>query len=225
MILRRQISTVLSIVTILLAVPLPVRAGHPIEKIDPSQGFIEQLALFMTVLGASRTLEMYDRKKPYDSILPIFKLEGDYQNHLTGRQGFRAMAELGIAFLGGDVEFTRWYDGAARYDIATVHGMYRMAWIREAQLNIAVGYKKFSGSFQNAAFDVGFPLYLFPGKRWSVEAKPYFSVVNSDDTIVYDLQGGLRYKYKLIAIRAGYRYLRIQGSEFHGPTAGLVFEW
>ena len=216
------------VLLVVVTASLPVHAASKVN-IDTAaeQALIQELAILFAVLGTTRTLEIYDHKQKFDSVLPIFKLEGSYQKLLTDVQGFHAAAELGMAFLGGDAEFTRLYESspAKRDDIASVHGMFRMALIPEAGLNFAVGYKQFTGDIQNHALDVGAPLYLFPGKHWSIEAKPFISFVNSNDSIVYDLQGGLRYKYKLIGWKAGYRWIRIQSRTLQGPELAMVFEW
>ncbi|MBI2083466.1 MAG: hypothetical protein HYT76_07825 [Deltaproteobacteria bacterium] len=188
---------------------------------------LAEVAAWSLLGGAARTLEVHDRKEQYDSILPVFKLEADYQRLLQDVHGVHGLAELGIAFLGGDVEFTRYFESnpSQGFDIFSVHFLYRLALIKEAQLNIAVGYKKFWGDVQNDSLDIGFPLYLFPGKKWTIEARPFFSFINQDNPIVYDLQGGLRYKHKYVGVRGGYRFVHVANHEWHGPQIGLFFEW
>ena len=197
-----------------------------VEGLTDSE-FLKTIGILFAALGATQSLRVYKEKERYDSVLPIFKLEGNYQKTLTDIQGFHGGVELGMAFIGGDVEYTRLMEDnpSNTTNIFSTHFLYRMALIKEAQLNIALGYKKFSGGVNNDSLDLGAPLYLFPSKRWTIEAKPFFSFINNTDKVVYDMQGGLRYKYNLIGIRGGYRFIRIQQNDWHGPEVGLAFEW
>lgn len=224
---RYRIIAALLLLIFLFPFPPEARAGKKISLTGGEKALLEELAAIFAVLGASRTLEIYDRKGPFDSILPVVKLEASYQKPLIDGQGFHLGGELGMAFLGGDIDYTRYLQSApsSGFHILSIHGLFRMALIREAQLNVALGYKKFFGGLQNNSVDAGFPLTLFPGKHWSIEAKPFFSFINNGDSVVYDLSGSLRYKYKLIGIKGGYRWVHIQGQTWQGPEAGLVFEW
>lgn len=198
----------------------------PITQAQVNDRDINTLLLF--VLGGMHSSEIYDEKEPYDSFLPTIKLQTDYQKLTTDIQGYRLGAELGWIAIGGDVDYTHYFEGtpANRYRIFSTHFLYRLAIVKQVQLNLGLGYKKFSGALQNEAFDMSFPLYIFPTQRWSIEIQPAFSFINQNkDAAVYDLQGGLRYKYKLVGIRTGYRWVRIQGLDFHGPQVGLVLEW
>ena len=204
------------------------QSGFARKKINWSKAEnFGNLAGVTFLLGAARTLQIYDGKEKFDSILPIFKLEGNYQNLLRGNQGGDLGAELGIAFLGGDVQYTRYLlTGLTRdFDIFSTHFLYRLGLIKEAQLNLAIGYKKFLGDLANNSLDFGAPLYLFPAKRWTIEFKPFFSFLNNTNVIVYDLEGGLRYKYKLIGLELGYRWIRVGSRNVNGPRFGTFFEW
>lgn len=189
--------------------------------------FLKQIAILFAAVGAIQTLKVNKEKEKYDSFLPIFKLEGDYQKTLTDIQGFHGGAELGLVLIGGDIDYTRYMEDnpSTTTNIFSTHFLYRMAFSKETQLNIALGYKKFSGGVNNDSLDLGAPIYLFPAKRWSIEAKPFFSFINNTDKVVYDLQGALRYKHKLLGLKAGYRFIRVQQNDWHGPQVGAVFEW
>lgn len=189
--------------------------------------FLKQIAILFAAVGTIQTLRVNKEKEKYDSVLPIFKLEADYLRTLTDIESFHGGAELGLVLIGGDVEYTRLMEDnpSNTYNIFSTHFLYRMAFSKETQLNIALGYKKFSGGVNNDSLDLGAPITLFPAKRWSIEAKPFFSFINNTDKVVYDLQGGLRYKHKLLGLKAGYRFIRIQQNDWHGPQVGAVFEW
>jgi hypothetical protein len=204
----------------------------------------------LATLGGKRTLEIYDKKEKYDSILPIFKLEGDYYRPLNDGQGFHVGSEFGMAFIGGEFDFTRLYQSnpSHTFDIFTAHLLYRMALIKEAQMNISVGWKFLWGDARNGGPGIGVPLYFFPAKRWTIEIKPYLhfnqDIPEDDEDIplddgtflpddvhenffIIDFLAGVRYKYKRVGARLDYRIVGIKDERnpWHGPQAGLFFEW
>ncbi|MBI2083470.1 MAG: hypothetical protein HYT76_07845 [Deltaproteobacteria bacterium] len=203
----------------------------------------------LATLGAKRGLEIYDQKEKYDSILPIFKLEGDYYRPLKDAQGFHVGSEFGMAFIGGEFDFTRLYETNPNhtFDMLSAQLLYRMALIKEAQMNISVGWKFLWGDARNGGPGIGVPLYFFPAKRWTIEIKPYLhfnqdipdeenivledGTIQDDDvhesTFMIDLLAGIRYKYKRVGFRADYRIVHIKEEKnpWHGPQAGLFFEW
>src|SRR3989344_1368947 len=57
------------------------------KKLEENQ-LLTLLAAGFAYFGAKRTLEMYDKKEKGDSLLPVFKIDTDYQKLSQDMQGY-----------------------------------------------------------------------------------------------------------------------------------------
>lgn len=168
--------------------------------------------------------ELYrDLKERWSPAMPTFRLEPDYQYVKGGVQGMTWKGELGYLMFGIDGEYTRYFENNDHLDLIGGHLLLRSAFTDFFGANLAVGFKSLRGNRNNNGFEFGIPFYIFFSRHFILDVLPYIATMNGKD--VYDIGGGLSFKYKYMGVRAGYRGLFVRTQTLHGPTVGIFFQW
>lgn len=164
-------------------------------------------------------------KAGWSPALPTLRFEPSYQYVAGGLSGLSAKAEIGYLMLALDGEYMRYFEKAPKdsLDVWQAHFLLRTLFAERIGTNLALGVKAVRGGQNNTGFEFGFPFYIFINKHFIFDILPYISAFGSKT--VYDIGGGLSYKYKYFGARAGYRGLFIGGEKLHGPRIGLFFQW
>lgn len=194
------------------------------------QGIMDILLSFF-LMGLSQTgTEDFatlskDLKAEWSPSLPTIRLEPSYQYLIGGLQGLSAKLEMGYLIIGIDGEYTRYFEKAPNdsLDIWQGHLLLRSIFTRYFHTNLALGVKSVGGGIKQTAFEFGLPFYIFITKHFIVDVLPYMATFHGKN--MYDIGGGLSYKYKYVGLRAGYRAQFIGNEKLHGPRIGAFFQW
>jgi len=157
--------------------------------------------------------------------LPTIRVEPSYQYVFDGVHGFAGNLEAGYLMFAADGEFLYYWETANNdnMQIGSGHFLLRTLFVHALQANLALGVKTIHGNTSHTGFEIGFPLYIFFGKHFIWDVKPYIAFIKGRD--IYDLSSGLSFKYKMFGIRAAYRGISVSGETLHGPQVGAFFQW
>lgn len=164
-------------------------------------------------------------REEWSPALPIVRVEPAYQYVIGNVQGFSGKLEAGYLIVGADGEFTRYFEKSPKTSLNMInaHFLLRTIFTKHFGTNLALGYKRLTGLSSHQGFEFGLPLYLIITNNFIVDVLPYMAVVKGKD--VYDLGGGLSFKYKFFGVRAGYRALFVDDQRIHGPRIGVFFQY
>jgi hypothetical protein len=182
--------------------------------------------LGLTQGGTINYAELRQELKVNESpALPTIRVEPSYQYVFDGVHGFSGSLEAGYFMFGADGEFLYYWEKANNDNmkIGSGHFLLRTLFVNVLQANLALGVKTIHGNASHTGFDIGFPLYIFFGRHFIWDIKPYIAVIKGRD--IYDLSSGLSFKYKMFGIRAAYRGISVSGETLHGPQVGAFFQW
>jgi hypothetical protein len=192
-------------------------------------GLMEMIYMFfimgLATGGAQTSADMYRELKESESpALPTVRIEPGYQYLIGNIHGVSGKAEAGYLAFAADGEYLRYFEkNASDLTFVSGHFLLRTLFARIIGANIALGVKSVLGKKSHTGFDMGFPLYVYVNNHLIFDVLPYFAVIRGHN--VYDIGGGLSYKYKFIGVRAGYRLIYTGGQSLHGPKVGLFFQW
>ncbi|MBN1282381.1 MAG: hypothetical protein JXA24_01240 [Proteobacteria bacterium] len=194
-----------------------------------AEGFMSVFySFFLTGLGmtgAVSSKEMYEELKLSESpALPTIKVDASYQYVFDGIHGAAGKVEAGYLMLGAQAEYIRYMEGGARdLDFISGHGLLRTLFAQFLGVNLAMGVKSLKGANWHSGFEFGFPSYIYFTRHLTLDIQPYMAFINGKN--VYDITGGLAYKYKAVGARAFYRMIKTGGETIHGPGGGLFIQW
>lgn len=184
-------------------------------------------SLFLVgLMGAGNTAEAYrDLKESESPALPTIRFESAYQYIINDVNGYDIKAEAGYLMFGLDAEWLQYFEQEPNDDMKIMDGhvLLRTMFVNVFGINLALGAKSFWGNNHHTGFDLGFPFYIYLGDHFIIDAQPYWATIRGND--VYDIGGGVSYKYKLFGARAGYRLIRVGGENLHGPRIGLFVQY
>ena len=191
-------------------------------------GVMQMLASFflMGLMHDGSSQELYRRLKETESpALPTIRIEPAYQYVAGGVHGFSGKMEAGYLMFGVDGEYLHYFerDPNANMKFIQGHFLLRTQFASIIGTNLALGVKSLWGQRRHTGFEFGIPFYIFITKNFILDILPYWAAIRGRD--VYDIGGGLSFKYKLFGIRAGYRAISVSGETLHGPRVGLFFQW
>lgn len=157
--------------------------------------------------------------------LPTIRIEPSYQYVFDGVSGIALDAELGYLMLGVNGEFLYYLERGNGDNLKFVSGHFllRTLFAQIIEADMALGARGMMGNNSHTGFDLGFPFYIFFGKHFIWDVKPYITFLRGRD--IYDVSSGLSYKYKMFGVRAAYRMINIQDETLHGPRIGVFFQW
>lgn len=176
--------------------------------------------------GAASYSDMRQELKTTESpALPTLRIEPSYQYVFDGIHGFAGNIEAGWLMFGADGEFLYYWETASNDNlkIGGGHFLFRTLFSRLFQTNLAMGVRTFQGNTGHTGFDLGLPFYIFFGKHFIWDIKPYITFLQGRD--IYDISSGLSFKYKFFGIRAAYRAINVSHETIHGPQVGVFIQF
>ncbi len=201
-------------------------SGGEVATIGLIQVFANLFLAGLLQTGSDNWEDLYFELKANESpALPTFRLEGAYQYLTDKLNGVSGRVEAGYLMLGADVNYTQYFENDPKHDLKILggHFLLRTLFADFIGINLALGAKQIWGQRRHTGFEFGLPIYLFFGKHFIVDAQPYYAIIRGKN--VYDVQGGVSYKYKWFGVRAAYRAINTEGQTLHGPRAGLFVQW
>jgi hypothetical protein len=165
-------------------------------------------------------------KQEWHPALPTIRIEPAYQWMKGNINGFSGKLEAGYLIFGIDGEYNRLWEKnpSSTLDIWSAHFMLRTVFARFFGTNLAIGAKGLRGTGSRTGIEVGMPFYIYFTKVLYLDILPYLATFNGSQN-VYDLGGGISFKWKMLGARAGYRALFTGGQVLQGPRIGLFFQW
>ena len=191
-------------------------------------GVMQMLASFflMGMMQQGSAADLYRNLKEKESpALPTIRIEPAYQYVAGGVHGFSGKVEAGYLMFGVDGEYLHYIERGPNANMKFIQGHFllRTQFADIIGTNLALGVKSLWGDRRHTGFEFGIPFYVFITRNFILDVLPYWATIRGRD--VYDIGGGLSYKYKLFGIRAGYRAISVSGETLHGPRVGLFFQW
>lgn len=182
----------------------------------------------MGLTQGGTTAETYrDLKESWSPALPTVYVLPSYQYVINDVHGYSVKAEVGYLMLGVDMEWVNYFEknvkSTSNMRIVDGHFLLRSMFADFFGVNMALGAKSFWGENHHTGFDFGFPFYIYPSKHFIIDIQPYVAAMRGKN--VYDVGGGLSYKYKYVGARAGYRLVMVGGQKLHGPNVGVFFQY
>ncbi len=179
------------------------------------------------LMGLSQTgtsKELYaDLRASGSPALPTFRFEPSYQYVFDKINAISAKAELGYLIFGVDAEYYQLFEQGDDLKIFDAHFLLRSLFLDFLGVNLALGAKMLRGRLNNTGFDLGMPTYFYFGKHFIFDIQPYWAKVSGAN--VYDVGGGISYKYNVGGVRVGYRLLHVGSQNLHGPRVGVFLQW
>ena len=188
--------------------------------------FLEFFMMGLVQTGANGFEGLHkELKSEWSPALPTVRVEPSYQYVKGGIHAFSGKAEAGYLIFGVDGEYSRYWEKASRasLDIWSAHGLLRTIFTKHFQINLALGAKSVRGGHNHTGFDIGLPFYIIFDKHFTLDCLPYVATVSGRG--IYDLSGGLSYKWKFIGARAAYRAIFVGDETLHGLWVGIFFQW
>lgn len=192
-----------------------------------AMGILSSIFLMGLTQGGTSADTYHDLKERWSPALPTVYVLPAYQYIINNVHGYSVKAEIGYLMFGVDMEWVNYFEknvkSTSNMRIVDGHFLLRSMFTDFFGVNVAIGAKTFWGESHHTGFDFGFPFYIYPSRHFIVDIQPFMAAVRGRD--VYDIGGGVSYKYKYIGARAGYRLIRVGGQNLHGPNAGIFFQY
>ena len=177
--------------------------------------------------GLEGSADLYrELKQEWHPAMPTIRVEPAYQWMSGNINGFSGKLEAGYLIFGVDGEYNRLWEKApaSSLDIWSAHLLLRSVFARFFGTNLAIGAKGMNGQRSRTGVEIGMPFYIYFTKKFYMDVLPYVATFKGSRA-VYDIGGGLSFKWKMAGARAGYRALFTGGETLHGPRIGLFFQW
>jgi hypothetical protein len=179
-----------------------------------------------TAGGYTSLSEMQKQLRETESpALPLIRVEPSYQYVFDGVHGFAGQVEMGYLMFGLDAEYLYYWEKENNDNLNFVggHFLLRTLFAQIIEADMALGARAVVGNDSHTGFDIGFPFYVFFGKHFIWDVRPFFTIMPGNN--IYDLSSGVSYKYKMFGVRAAYRMINTGGETLHGPRIGAFFQW
>lgn len=186
-------------------------------------------SIFLTGLSQTGTTaeKFHELKESWSPALPTVYVLPAYQYIINNVHGYSVKAEVGYLMFGVDMEWVNYFEknvkSTSNMRIVDGHILIRSMLTEYFGVNMALGAKTFWGEDHHTGFDFGLPFYIYPSRHFVIDVLPYVAAMRGRN--VYDMGGGVSYKYKYLGARAGYRLISVGGQNLHGPNVGVFFQY
>lgn len=192
-----------------------------------AMGMLSSIFLMGLSQGGTAGDTYRDLKERWSPALPTVYVLPAYQYIINDVHGYNVKAEIGYLMFGVDMEWVNYFEknvkSTSNMRIIDGHLLIRSMLTEYFGVNMALGVKTFWGEDHHTGFDFGLPFYVYPSRHFIIDVLPFVAAMRGRN--VYDIGGGVSYKYKYFGARAGYRLLSVGGQNLHGPNAGVFFQY
>ncbi len=154
-------------------------------------------------------------------LLPVFMVDGAYQNVDSDVGALDTRIELGISVFAAQGRFTWYFEDAPSDELGMhqLHGLFRLPFGERLKVGVGVGALILDGNNQNSGFSMTTPLLFSVNKTVGLEFRPTWSWVNENRLDDYDVSLSLNDGFT--ALRVGYRSVQSEHESLNGPYAGF----
>lgn len=160
-------------------------------------------------------------RQPGDPLIPFLALEGFLHEAGADIAALNLRAEAGCGPFGVEFRTTRFTEESPddALTVRQVHGLYRMSFSRNVEIDFGVGTTWLLGNSQVHGRSVTVPLRIYATRGLGFEVRPSWAWIggNTLSDVSVLLAGHLDY----VAIKAGYRRLAVSGVTLDGPVIGV----
>jgi len=158
-----------------------------------------------------------------ESLLPIVRVDA-YLHQASGNVSAKAIrVELGYGVFAFQFRRTVYEESNPKdkMTLTQLHGLYRMSFGNHVVMNWGLGTFELSGNETHKTLSMTFPVHVKVNSNWGWEVKPNYA--NFNGSTVWDVEGGILFTKKHLALNLGYRRLSSPEQIIHGPYVGASF--
>ena len=152
-----------------------------------------------------------------ESLIPFIRVDACYESVKSDIDALDYRVEAGYGPVGVHFNQTHLREKAPddRLDLFRVFGLYRMSLGSLAELDLGFGALTIDGEQTNTKFCFTMPLLINLGNVAGIEVRPAWTETVSD----YDV--GILLGWRVMSLKAGYRWVASGDEKLDGPYAGL----
>ncbi|MDI6774274.1 MAG: hypothetical protein QME60_02610 [Verrucomicrobiota bacterium] len=160
-----------------------------------------------------------------DPVIPFIQFDVQFQDVESGVTAWDYRGEVGLAFLGFSARRTFYRERDSDLDVDTIqyHGLYRMTFGEEFEINMGFGALEVKGEGERVGFSFALPMKLHLHEGIGLEYRPVWSTI--DETRIYDNDLAVVLGWRYMFLRAGYRWFWHAEESLSGPPVGLSLRW